>query len=70
VYYNTVKQSKEVFMILPKLDKYYVSEIDQFLRAVEKATPLSQSQQEEIAKNNRIARLRDDPNYSEKQELI
>ncbi len=57
-------------MILPKLDKYYVSEIDQFLRAVEKATPLSQSQQEEIAKNNRIARLRDDPNYSEKQELI
>lgn len=48
-------------MILPKLDKSYVSEIDQFLAAFEKKIlEPSASQQEEIAKYQRIAKLRDE----------
>ena len=57
-------------MLPPKLDKSYVSETDYFLRALEKALPLSKSQEEEIAKERRIARLRDDPDYFEKEEII
>jgi len=44
----------------------YVSEIDQFLIGFDKKHPeLSQSQRKEIAKHERIFRLRDDPSYTE-----
>lgn len=43
------------------IDKAYISPIDKFLYAFDKAHPKSKSQIAEIKKNKRIAILRDNP---------
>lgn len=45
-----------------KIQRNYVSEIDQYLQLVTKQQIPSKSQQKEIAKHQRIAQLRDDAN--------
>lgn len=57
-------------MLLPKLDRSYVSEIDDVLQKLAETVPLSISQQEEIEKYRRIERLRDDPTACAEQEII
>ena len=57
-------------MLLPKLDRSYVSEIDALLRKLEGTVPLSVSQQEEIEKYRRIVRLRDDSTAYDEPEII
>lgn len=56
-------------MLLPKLDQSYVSVLDRFLQQLEETVPLSASQQAEIAKHQRIIRLRDDPAAVEESEI-
>ncbi len=51
---------------MTKKQMSYVSEIDKFLAEFDRSHPeLSKSQQKEIAKHERIYRLRDDPTYTE-----
>jgi len=57
-------------MLPPKLDRSYVSEIDQLLYKLNKTIPLSQSQEEAIENDRDIARLRDDPTAIKKTEMI
>jgi len=57
-------------MLPPKLDRSYVSEIDDLLEKLAATVPLSLSQQEECEKYQRIQRLRDDPTASVEQEII
>ena len=45
-----------------KLDRGYVSDIDNFLKDFDKKHEKSLSQLQEIAKHERIFKLRDDPN--------
>lgn len=53
-------------MYSKEIQKHYVSEIDIFLQEFDKKHPtLSASQKKEIAKHDRVYRLRDDPNYTE-----
>jgi hypothetical protein len=44
-----------------KINKHFVSEIDQFLAEFDRKTPRSASQQAELAKYNRVAQRRDNP---------
>ncbi len=58
-------------MNLNKTITNYVSDIDLFLQDYDKKHPeLSQSQQKEIAKSQRIYLLRDDPNATEGQSIL
>lgn len=53
-----------------KVDKHYVSDIDQFLVEFNKQNPkLSTSQQEEVKKFTRIFRLRDNHEASEEAHM-
>lgn len=56
-----------------KIDKAYVSEIDQFLQEFDQSHPdKSASQQKEIAKHQRVYRLRDEaksPEENNRKEL-
>ncbi|MBS0358743.1 MAG: hypothetical protein JSS53_05720 [Proteobacteria bacterium] len=52
-------------MQLDNLDKHYVSDITKFLNELQHELPLSASQKKEIAKHQRIAKLRDNPNTNE-----
>jgi len=48
-------------MASKKIDKSYISEIDKFLYALDNRFNNTPSQEEEIDKHARIARLRDQP---------
>lgn len=48
----------------------YVSDIDQCLTEFDKTHPLTESQQAEIKKYQRIAQLRDDPNAQKLEDEI
>lgn len=48
-------------MWFSKQKSNYVSEIDEFLQELYQKVPLSDSQRQEIAKQKRIADLRDNP---------
>jgi len=49
-----------------KIQRSFVSEIDQLLQAYDKAHPTpTETQQKEITKHQRIFKLREDPNFVE-----
>lgn len=52
------------------IDKAYVSPYDRLLYAFDQEHEKSESQLKEIAKYDRIHRMRDDPSYSEKEDII
>lgn len=56
-------------MIFKKLDINYVSPEEKFLYSVDKKIPLSKSQIREIEKAKRIAKLRDNRNQEQKDEI-
>lgn len=49
---------------MPKLDRHYISEDELFLASLSNKYPLSPSQKREIEKHWRIAKLRDDPEFT------
>ena len=52
------------------IDKKYISPIDEFLRAFDKTHNKSLSQKKEIAKHERIANLRDNPDANHPDKAI
>ncbi len=55
---------------MAKINKHYVSEIDQFLSELEKNVSQSPSQLEEIATFRRLNELRDNPHAKQPKDLF
>jgi len=53
-------------MSMHDIDKAFVSPYDKFLFEFDRTHPKTESQLKEIKKNGRIAHMRDDKNYKEK----
>ncbi len=56
-------------MIFKKLKTDFVSPDEKFLYSLDKKIPLSKNQIKEIEKAKRIAKLRDNPNPEQKDEI-